>query len=130
MLRIPVIRRSPHPTPSNRVPSRLGDCRTKAAGYRENASFLIDAEVSIDLPRRHVLDVIAPLFAFGRQKVLEEMIAERVAHQVVLLQLIERLVQISRELVDAKMAPFAMAHGEDVLVDRRAGIDMFFDAVE
>src|SRR6478752_3617578 len=61
---------------------------------------------------------------------LEKMFAESVAHQIVLLQLIERFVQISGELVDPEMASFAMAHCEDVLVDRRSGIDVLFDAVQ
>src|SRR6478672_7097218 len=100
MLRTPVIRRRPALDTSNRVPSRLADFGAKASSCEEDASFLIDAEIAIDLPRRHVLDIVAPLFALGRQEMLEEVLAERVAHQIVFLQLIERFAQIPRQFID------------------------------
>src|SRR5262245_18752985 len=95
---------------------------TRVGGRR--SSFLIDAEVPIDLPRRHVLDVVEPLLPLGGDEVLEKMLAERLAHEVVLLELVERFAQVAGQVVDAQVAPLAVAHREDVLVDRRAGIDL------
>jgi hypothetical protein len=43
-----------------------------------------------------VLDVIEPLLAFGGEKMLEGVLAERVADQIVLFQFVERFVEIPR----------------------------------
>src|SRR6266550_415672 len=123
MLRTPVIRRSSQANTSNRMPSNSTKCGTKTVGAAGGASCLIDAEVAIDLPRRHVLDVVAPFLAFRREKVFEQVRAECVADEVVLLQLIKCLVEIARQFVDAKVAALAMAHRENVFVDRRSRVD-------
>ncbi len=75
-------------------------------------------EISIDFPRRDVLDVVVPLFTLGGHEMLEQVVAKRFPHQVVLLQLVERFAQIPRQLVDPQMSPLAVAHLVDVLVDR------------
>src|SRR5262249_61177283 len=67
----------------------------------------------------------------SRRDIINKVIyAEGFSHQVLFLQLSERFLQISGELVDPEKAPFAMAHGEDVLVNRRTRIDVLFDAVQ
>src|SRR6478735_5721996 len=91
---------------------------------------LIDAQISIGLPWGDVADVVVPLLALGGDEVFEQMLAERVAYQVVLLELVERLVQVARQLVDPQVTPLAVTHGEDVLVDWRAGVDVLLDAVQ
>src|SRR5262245_39175539 len=58
------------------------------------------------------------------------MIPERVAHECILLQLVEGLAQIAWQLIYPKMSPLAVTHGEDVLVNGRARIGLFLDAVE
>src|SRR5688572_14967847 len=90
----------------------------------------VRAQIAFDLPRRDVTNVAVPLGAFGGQEVLEEMWAERVAHQITLLQFIERLTQIAGQLIDAEMPAFAMAHLVDVLVHRRSRIQRPLDAVK
>ena len=51
-------------------------------------------QVSVGLPRRHVADVVVPLLALRSEEVFEQMLAERLAHQVVFLELVERLAQV------------------------------------
>src|SRR5689334_4134121 len=78
----------------------------------------VHAEIARHLPGRDVLDVVQPLLPLGGDVVIEQVIAEHLAHEAVLFQLVQRLVEISGQLVDAKMPPLPMAHGEDVLVHR------------
>ena len=75
-------------------------------------------------------DVVGPLLALGFEEVLEDVLAERVADEVVLLELVERLAEVRRQVVDAQVTPLAVAHRVDVLVHRRPGIDLLVDAVE
>src|SRR5215210_5427039 len=73
-------------------------------------------QIPLDLPRRHVPDVVEPLLPLRFDEVLEYVLAEGLADEVVLLELVERLAQVARQLVDAQMPPLAMAHLVDVLV--------------
>ena len=82
------------------------------------------------LPRAHVLEVLEPLLALGFDHVVEDVIAERGAHQVVLLEGVQRLAQVRRQLVDSQVAPLAVAHLEDVLVHRGARVDPLRNAIE
>src|SRR5947199_5447760 len=59
----------------------------------------VHAEVAFGFPRRNVLDVVEPLFALRGDEMFEQVLAERVSHQVVLLELVERLVQVAGQLV-------------------------------
>src|SRR5262245_49544282 len=90
----------------------------------------VNAEVSVSLPGRDVLDVVEPLLTLGGEEVLVEVLAERLSNEVVLLELVERLAQVARELVDAQVAALAVAHLVDVLVHRRTRIHLLVDAVE
>jgi hypothetical protein len=45
----------------------------------------IHPQISVYFPRRDVLDVVEPLFTLGGHEMLEQMIAKRLSHQVVLL---------------------------------------------
>src|SRR5439155_22825887 len=124
MLRTPVTRRGSPPFTSNGVPAHRARNGAKTPKAPSAASFLIDAQIAIDLPRRHVPDVVVPFLALGRHEVLEEMLAQRFTHEHILLELVERLTQVARELVDPQVAPFPVAHGEDVLVDGRPRVDL------
>src|SRR5512132_765191 len=62
-------------------------------------------EVVVQLPLRHLRDVLPPLLPLGREEVLRDVIAERRGDHVVLLQLVARLVQIVRQVVDASAPP-------------------------
>src|SRR3954462_6460514 len=134
--RLPEVTHSVDPTRLCRAlhqiacPPHSRDLREKWAETVPRSSLLIDAEVPIDLPRRHVLDVIEPFLAFGGDEMLEQVLAERLADQVVFLELVERLAEVPGEIVDAQVAALAMAHREDVLVDWRPRIDLLFDPVE
>jgi hypothetical protein len=50
----------------------------------------VGVEIAIGFPGRDVSDVAVPFFPFRRNEVIEDVISERLAHQVVLLELIER----------------------------------------
>src|SRR5690242_10481966 len=69
----------------------------------ESGPRLVGVEVAIDLPRRDVTDVAVPLRALRCKKVVEDVIAERLAHQVAFLELIERFGEVPRQLVDAEV---------------------------
>jgi len=75
MLRIPLIRRDRFNDHQVLCPARSRANGPKAHGFRRGASFLIDAEVAFDLPRRHMFDVIKPLFPLGRHEVFEEVVS-------------------------------------------------------
>src|SRR6266446_4903781 len=104
MLRTPVTRRGSPSLTSNRVPTRRRVKWPKTLQRPSGASCLIDAQVSIDLPRRHMPDVVVPLFALRRHEMLEKVFAESVAHERVLFELVERFAQVPGELVDAQVA--------------------------
>ena len=77
-------------------------------------------QVLVDLPRVDPGDVGRPLGPLGLDEVLEDVLAERVLHDVVLLEAVERLGEVRRELVDLPALLLALAHLEDVLVHRLA----------
>src|SRR5919112_1990264 len=80
--------------------------------------WLVLPEVVVQLPLRYLRDVLAPLLPLRREEVLRDVIAERARDHVVLLQLVARLVQIVRQVVDAQPPLLAVAHLPDVLVHR------------
>src|SRR5690606_9184050 len=84
----------------------------------------VRAEIAVDFPGRDVADVVEPLLPLRLDEIAEDVLAERLAHQVVLLELVERFLQISGQLVDPEMPPLAVAHLVDVLVHRRSRIDL------
>src|SRR5262245_20279577 len=90
----------------------------------------VDTKVAADFPTRDVLDVIEPLLALGGHEMREGVFAERGAHEVILFELVKRFTEAGRQLPDPQVPPFAVAHLEDVLVDRRTRIDPLVDAVE
>src|SRR2546422_10734870 len=59
---------------------------------------------------------------------LVDVVAQRVADHRVLLQVVERFVQVARQVVDAKPAALAVRHAGDVLVHGLAGIGPLLDA--
>src|SRR3954453_22032689 len=85
------------------------------------AEFSVPGEVPVHFPGRDVPDVVEPLLALRLDEVVEDVLAERLPYEVVLLQLVERLAQVARQLVDPQMASLPVAHLVDVLVHRRAG---------
>src|SRR5205823_9007648 len=87
-------------------------------------------EVSIELPFAVLPDILLPLLALRLYESLVYVCALRVADDVVLLEHVERFVQIARQLVDAVLAPLAKAHGEDVFVHRIGRDELLLDAVE
>src|SRR5438093_1511129 len=119
------------PRPRRRLkPGPPEACRPKPDRRSPEPERSVHRQVPLDLPRRHVPDVVVPLLALGGDEVLEQVAAKRFSDEVVLLQFVERFAQIARQLVDSQMPALAMAHREDVLVDRRPGINLLVDAVE
>src|SRR4051812_3172526 len=86
--------------------------RTRMVKVSERRSLRgsVDAQIPVDFPRRHVPDVVVPLFALRRQEVFEQVLAECFAHEVVLLELIERLAQVAGQFVNPKMPSLAVTH--------------------
>ena len=74
--------------------------------------------------------VVVPFFAFRGDEVVENVLAKRVAHQRALFQFVERLAQVRGQFVDAQMAPLAVTHLVDVLVDWRSRVGLLIEPVE
>src|SRR5688572_9432235 len=60
----------------------------------------INAEVAVGLPARDVAAVVVPLLALRFNEVQEDVLAERVANEIVLLQFIQRFAQARRQIID------------------------------
>src|SRR4051812_8658781 len=73
----------------------------------------VHTQVPLELPLAHLSDVLLPFFALGLDEPLVDVRAERVPNDGILLQRIERLVQVARQLVDAVPPPLAEAHFKD-----------------
>src|SRR5439155_458017 len=71
-----------------------------------------------------------PFLALGREEVLRDVLAQRGRDHLVLLQLVARLVQVVRQVVDAQPPLLAMRHFPDVLVHRLAPVGLGLDPVE
>src|SRR3954454_15443058 len=84
-------------------------------------SLSILPEIPFLLPGVDVRDVLLPLLALGAEIVVEDVAAQGFLDDVVLFELVEGLGEFRGELADAQAALLAVAHGEDVLVDRRPG---------
>src|SRR5262249_46754807 len=97
----------------NRRQGRLNPRRPRRSGGTLNEPS-VHSQIAVDLPGRDVLDVVEPFLALRLNEVLEEMLAERVADQFVLLELVQRFVEIPWKLVDPQVPPLAVAHLVDV----------------
>src|SRR6476469_5730745 len=87
-------------------------------------------EIALELPRADLRDVVAPLLPFRFDEVRRQVLAEHAGDDVVFLELVERFVEIVRQIVDAKTPLLAEAHLPDVLVYRFTMIRVRLDAVE
>src|SRR3954469_3741765 len=76
----------------------------------------IFGQVALELPGTDLGYVVAPLLPLCFQEVPDDMLAEGGRDQIVLFQLVERLVQIVWEIIDSEPPPLAKAHLPDVLV--------------
>src|SRR5438477_5693223 len=101
--------------------------RASSSGSRGDLSVV---QIVLNLPRRDMADVAVPLGALRGDEVVEDVLAERIAHQRASLELIKRFAEIARQLVDPQVPPLAMAHLVDVLVHRRPRIRLLVDPVE
>src|SRR3989454_12698764 len=82
------------------------------------------------LPPPPPANIRLPLLTLRFYEPLVDVRPERVPHHVVLLEHLERLVQVPRQLVDAVLAALPEAHFEDVLVDRMGGKELALDTVQ
>src|SRR5690606_21257685 len=62
----------------------------------------VGTQIPVDLPLRHVTDVTVPFGAFGGDEVVEDVVAERLPHQVALFEFVDRVAQIAGQLVDTE----------------------------
>src|SRR3989442_8372700 len=86
------------------------------------------SHVALDLPGADSFDVLLPFAALGVDVPLVDVFTQRIADHAVLFQVVEGLVEIARQIVDAVLATFAVAHASDVLVDGIARIDLLLDS--
>src|SRR2546426_7771347 len=90
----------------------------------------VQPEVSLQLPLTDAPDVLLPLPLLRLDEPLVDVVAEGGPDNLVLLEVLERLVQVPGEVVDAEVAPLAVAHLEDVLVDRVGRRELMLDAIQ
>src|ERR1700693_1889606 len=91
---------------------------------------LVLGQVTLHLPFADAADVLLPLLTLGFDEPLVDVWPQGVADHVVLLEHIQRLVEVARQLVDPVFPPLAEAHLEDVLVHRIGGGELALDAVQ
>src|SRR5437870_11633023 len=94
------------------------------------ATPLVLSQISIQLPLPNLPDVLLPFLALRVQIPLVDVLAQRLTDHRILLQIIERFVQVPGKVVDPELASLAVRHARDVLVHRLAGIDPLVDAVQ
>src|SRR6266550_2405619 len=91
---------------------------------------LILPEISVQLPLPDLADVLLPLLALRIQIALVDVLAQRLKDHRILLQIIERFMQVPGKIIDAILASLAVRHARDVLVHGLAGIDPLVDAIQ
>src|SRR5919106_569425 len=107
-------RRSPTRESATRASSGSG----AAARARPSDSGLVtseDGEVAVDLERCHIRSVRQPLFALVANEPLEDMLTERLGHELRTLHLRHSVMQIVREGGDSGGASLLRGHGVDVV---------------
>src|SRR5204863_5819794 len=87
------------------------------------------AQVPIEFPFADLPDILLPLLALGIEVALVDVIAQRLAHHGVLLEVVQRLVQVARQVVDTEATPLPVRHPRDVLVDGLPGVDLLLHTV-
>src|SRR5690606_9592639 len=85
-------------------------------------------QVPVDLPRVDGGDVLLPLRPLRLHVVLDDVRAERLADDLVPLELVDGLAEVRGERPDLQAAALARAHAIDVARDRRGRIDLVRDA--
>src|SRR5436190_5615115 len=100
--------------PAYSVPAEDETGRTGGEAERGRRSVL--GQVALHLPFAHAADVFLPFLTLGFDEPLVDVRAERLPDDVVLLEHVERLVKVARQLVDTVLPALAKAHCEDVLI--------------
>src|SRR5947199_1205014 len=91
---------------------------------------LVLPQISIQLPFADLSDVLLPLLALCVEVAFADVVAQRLPDHRILLQVVERFVQIARQVVDTEAAALPVGHACDVLVHGLPGIDPLLDAVQ
>src|SRR3954464_3962751 len=78
---------------------------------------LVLGQVAVELPRAHLGDFPPPLLAFGFYKMARDVLPQSDPDHIVLLQFVQRLVQVVRQVVDAKPPALPEAHLPYVFID-------------
>src|SRR5688500_6241084 len=94
-------------------------CRSIYVYTRTTQPLLERLEVPIDLPGRDLHAVLIPLLGLGLDEALEDVLAERLADDLVARQLVERLAQGARQLADLARLELGGIEVVEVLLDRR-----------
>src|SRR2546427_12870127 len=102
--------------PRSREPPALGrhGCTGCRRGRGERRLPLVAAEVAVDLPPAHLEVVLSHFLALSLEEALRQVLAEGILDDVVLLEVLQRLVKVPRELVDPVLPAVAVAHPKDV----------------
>src|ERR1041384_87038 len=103
--------------------------RGKGVATAGNARSVL-REVALDLPLAHAADVLLPFLTLGFDEPLVDVWPQRITDHVVLLEHVQRVVEVARQLIDPVFAPLAKAHLEDVLIHGVGGGELALNAVQ
>src|SRR6266567_9037728 len=92
-----------------------GDGESRGSGGAGGGRSVL-GQVALDLPFAHSADVFLPFLSLRFDEPLVDVCAHRVPDDIVVLEHVERLVQVAGQLVDAVLPALAKAHLEDVLI--------------
>src|SRR4051794_16588853 len=74
-------------------------------------------QVFLRLPRLDAGDVLRPFAPLRLEEVREDVLAESLGHDRILLQIVAGLGEVRGKLIDAQAPLLALAHLEDVAID-------------
>src|SRR5436190_5693512 len=83
--------------------------RGEGAGVRRG---LVLGQVALDLPFAYAADVLLPFLTLGFDEPLVDVRPQGLTYHVVLVEHVQRLVEVARQLIDAVFPPLAEAYLE------------------
>src|SRR5512144_1265619 len=91
---------------------------------------LVLGQVVIELPLGYLRDVLLPLLPLRSEEVRRDVLTKCFLDDRILLELVARLFEVVRQIVDLETTLLAMRHLPDVRVHRLPCIRLVLDSIE